>query len=204
MGIWALGYERGVPGYWETIAATFPAPTILSVKVSPNPTDSRSVTVKTTWDAGAHAVTKMRLSNNGSTWSDWRTAAASTSWKVPSTDGTRHVYVQIRDAALARSAVASGKTVLDTVAPTVTSLTLVRQGTEHRWKISYLASDATSGVAGYRVRYRVGSGSWQTLQSFTTSTSAYLKIPRRYAVTFSVRAKDNAGNWSDARHRHTP
>ena len=55
MGIWALGYERGVPGYWETIAATFPAPKMLSVKVSPNPTDSRSVTVKTTWDAGAHA-----------------------------------------------------------------------------------------------------------------------------------------------------
>ncbi len=130
MGIWALGYERGVPGYWETIAATFPAPKILSVKVSPNPTDSRSVTVKTTWDAGAHAVTKMRLSNNGSTWSDWRTAAASTSWKVSSTNGTRHVYVQIRDSALARSAVATGKTVLDTVAPTVTSLTLVRQGTE--------------------------------------------------------------------------
>ena len=204
MGIWALGYERGVPGYWETIAATFPAPTILSVKVSPNPTDSRSVTVKTTWDAGAHAVTKMRLSNNGSTWSDWRTAAASTSWKVSSTNGTRHVYVQIRDSALARSAVATGKTVLDTVAPTVTSLTLVRQGTLHRWKISYLASDATSGVAGYRVRYRIGSGAWQTLKSFTTSTTAYLKIPRRYAVTFSVRAKDNAGNWSDARYRHTP
>ncbi len=204
MGIWALGYERGVPGYWETIAATFPAPKILSVKVSPNPTDSRSVTVKTTWDAGAHRVTKMRLSNNGTTWSDWRTAAASTPWKVSSTNGTRHVYVQIRDSALARSAVGSGKTVLDTVAPTVTSLTLVRQGTKHRWKISYQASDATSGVAGYRVRYRVGSGTWHTLQSFTTSTTAYLKIPRRYAVTFSVRARDIAGNWSDARYRHTP
>jgi spore germination protein YaaH len=204
MGIWALGYERGVPGYWETIAATFPAPTIVSVKISPNPTHSRTVTVKTAWNAGAHGVTKMRLSNDGSTWSGWRTAAATTSWKLTSANGTRHVYVQVRDSALARSPVASGKTILDTVPPTVTSVTLVRQGTKHRWKISYQASDATSGVAGYRVRYRVGSGVWHTLQSLTTSTSAYLKIPRRYAVTFSVRAKDHAGNWSDARLRHTP
>ena len=107
-------------------------------------------------------------------------------------------------AALARSAVATGKTVLDTVAPTVTSLTLVRQGTKHRWKISYLASDATSGVAGYRVRYRIGSGTWQTLQSFTTSTIAYLKIPRRYAVTFSVRAKDTPATGATLASRHTP
>ena len=27
MGIWALGYERGVPGYWQTISATFAPPT---------------------------------------------------------------------------------------------------------------------------------------------------------------------------------
>jgi hypothetical protein len=115
MGIWALGYERGVPGYWETIAATFPAPTMVSVKLSPNPTDSRIVTVKTTWDAGAHGVTKMRLSNNGSTWSVWRTAATTTSWKLTSANGTRHVYVQVRDSALARSPVGSGTTILDTV-----------------------------------------------------------------------------------------
>jgi hypothetical protein len=204
MGIWALGYERGVPGYWETIAATFAPPKILSVKVSPNPTDSRYVTVKTTWDAGAHKVTKMRLSNNGTTWSPWRTAASSTSWKLWSTNGTRRVYVQVRDSALARSTVASGKTVLDTVGPTVTSLTLVRQADKGRWKITYAASDATSGVAGYRVRYRIGSGSWHTLRSFTTSTSAYLKLPKRYHVTFSVRARDVAGNWGGARWIHPP
>jgi len=95
--------------------------------------------------------------------------------------------------------------VLDTVGPTVTSLTLVRQSAKHRWKITYAASDGTSGVAGYRVRYRIGSGAWHTLQSFTTSTSAYLKLPKRYAVTFSVKARDVAGNWGDDRRvRHTP
>jgi hypothetical protein len=205
MGIWALGYERGVPGYWEKIAATFAPPAILSVRISPNPTDSRSVTVKTGWDTGAHAVTRMRLSNNGTTWSDWRTAASSTSWTVGPTNGTRRIYVQIRDAADARSAIVSGKTVLDTVDPKVTSLTLDRQGAYHRWKITYAGSDATSGVAGYRVKYRVGSGSWQTLKSWTTATSAYLKLPKRYTVTFSVRARDHAGNWSDARRiKHSP
>ncbi len=205
MGIWALGYDRGVPGYWPTIAATFAAPTVLSVKVSPNPTDSRSVTVKTTWDTGAHAVTLMRLSNNGSTWSDWRTAAGSTSFRLGPTNGARKVYVQVRDAASARSTVATGKVVLDTVAPKVTSLTLIRQAAKHRWKISYSASDATSGVAGYRVRYRIGSGTWHTLTSWTTSTSAHLKLPKRYTVTFAVYARDVAGNWSDARKvRHTP
>lgn len=204
MGIWALGYERGVPGYWGTIAATFAPPKVLSVRVSPKPTNSRAVTVKASWDAGAHAVTKMRLSNDGTTWSDWRTATASTPWKLGSANGSRRVYVQVRDSALARSAVGSGTTVLDTVAPTVTSLTIVRQASKQRWKVTYAASDATSGVAGYRVRYRIGSGSWHTLKSFTTSTSAYLKLPRRYAVTFSVKAVDAAGNWGDTRRRHTP
>ncbi len=205
MGIWALGYDRGVPGYWEKIAATFPAPKVLSVRVSPNPTDARRVTVKTTWEAKAHPVTQMRLSNNGTTWSDWRSAASSTSWRLGPTNGPRRVYVQLRDSAGARGSVASGKTVLDTVDPKVTSLTLVRQSTYRRWKIAYGASDATSGVAGYRIRYRIGSGSWQTLKSLTTSTHAYLKLPKRYAVTFSVRARDKAGNWSDERRiRHTP
>ena len=195
MGIWALGYERGVPAYWDRIALTFAPPTIRSVRVSPDPTDTRRVTVRTTWEAGAHAVTRMRLSNNGTTWSSWRTATSTTSWRLGPTNGARRVYVQLSDSALARSLVASDKVVLDTVDPTVTSLTLVRQATRHRWKVTYAGADATSGVAGYRVRYRIGSGAWQTLKSFTTSTSAYLKLPRRYEVTFAVMARDRAGNW---------
>jgi spore germination protein YaaH len=204
MGIWALGYERGVPGYWEKIAATFAPPAILSVRVNPNPTDSRNVTVKTAWDPGAHAVTRMRLSNNGTTWSDWRTAATTTSWRVGPTNGTRRIYVQLRDSRDARSGIVAGKTVLDTVDPTVTSLAIVRQGTHHRWKVTYTGEDATSGVAGYRVSYRIGSGVWRTLDSWTTATTVYLKIPKRYTVTFSVRARDRAGNWSDARRKQTP
>ncbi len=205
MGIWALGYERGVPGYWEAIAATFPPPQLLTVKVSPRPTDSRNVTVRATWDAGAHAVTKMRLSNDGATWSDWRTASTATPWRLSAGNGTKRVYVQVRDGALARSATVAGSTKLDTVGPVVAPLGLVRQPAKHRWKLTWSATDATTGVAGYRVRYRIGSGSWHVLKTWTTETRAYLQLPKRYTVTFSVTARDEAGNWGDDRRvRWTP
>ena len=82
----------------------------------------------------------------------------------------------------------------------MTSLSLVRQTAYHRWRIDYAAVDALSGVKGYRVRYRIGAGAWHTLKSWTTVTHAYLILPKRYAVTFSVRAMDRAGNWGTARH----
>jgi hypothetical protein len=205
MGIWALGYDRGVPGYWNAIARTFAPPVISSVRVSPDPTDSRNVTVRTSWDAGAHAVRRMRLSNDGTNWSDWRDASTRTGWRLGPTNGNRRVYVQLSDTALARSAVASDGLVLDTVAPKVTALTLTRQADKNRWKISYAADDATSGVAGYRVKYRIGRGDWQVLERWTTETTAYLKLARRYTVTFAVLARDRAGNWSDPRKvRHSP
>ena len=94
--------------------------------------------------------------------------------------------------------------VLDTVAPRMGDVDVVRQQAERRWKVSYSATDATSGVAGYRVKYRIGSGPWRTLKKLTTSTHAYLELPRRYTVTFSVRAVDRAGNWSDDRRARTP
>ena len=38
-GIWALGYDRGQPGYWDAIANAYGAPTVTSVTIAAAPAD---------------------------------------------------------------------------------------------------------------------------------------------------------------------
>lgn len=200
MGIWALGYERGQPGYWETIAATFQGPRIASFSLSPNPTRSRKVTVAVGWTDGAHPTTSMRFSNDGRTWSAWQPLAATATWYLPAVDGTRTVWAELADAVGAVSPARTAKTLLDTHGPTMTSLSMTYQSAYGRWKIRYGASDALTGVQAYQVRYRIGYGSWHILKSSTTSTVAYLKLAWRYRLTVAVRARDGAGNWGPYRY----
>lgn len=46
---------------------------------------------------GAEWATEMRLSNDGAHWSTWKPYQATVSWELDAGDGTRHVYVQLRD-----------------------------------------------------------------------------------------------------------
>ena len=57
---------------------------------------SVSLTLAATDDSGA--VSQMRFSNDNSTWSAWEAYAASKAWTLSSSDGTKTVYAQFRDA----------------------------------------------------------------------------------------------------------
>ena len=201
MGIWALGYDRGLSGYWETIAANFQGPRMIGFRIAPNPTRLAGVSVAATWRAGANPVTSVRFSNDGRTWSPWRPAAATSTWTLPAGDGTKTVWTQVSDSAGAIAPARTATAVLDTHPPAMAALSMTYQWSYRRWLIRYAAKDALSGVRYYQVSYRIGRGSWRSLV-VGASRIAYLKIPYWYRVQVSVRAVDWAGNASTWRSVH--
>ena len=69
------------------------------------------------------------FSNDNITWMNWETYSASKAWTFTTGDGTRTVYVQVRDNAGLVSTIYSDEIVLDTTPPTV-SISSPINGTE--------------------------------------------------------------------------
>ncbi len=87
-------------------------------------TPSPAVTLSLTWTGAA--VTSMRFSDNGATWTLWEPVAATRAYILPSGDGYHTVRVQFRNAAGTRSAVASDYIKL--VAPLLSGSILINNG----------------------------------------------------------------------------
>lgn len=203
VGIWALGYDRGEPGYWELIAATFGRletlpPAVTEMTLDPSPTRTLDVTVGLAWRDGTMPAVEARLWNAGQEPGPWVPAVADLGWTLTDEgDGTRTVRAQVRDASGLESATMYRTVRVDTTGPVVSSLRLSWSSASRRWVASYLARDA-SGVAAYEVRYRVNGGSWRTLAA-TTSTSRAIAAPSSARLSVAVRARDTLGTWGTRR-----
>lgn len=64
-------------------------------------------------------VDSMQFSEDGITWQSWQAYAPTVLWSFPEGDGTKRLWVRVRDRQGNVSAPAAGSIVLDTVAPTV-------------------------------------------------------------------------------------
>ncbi len=62
----------------------------------------------------------VRLSNNGTDWTNWLQPASSMFWSLPGGDGIKTVYLQLKDAAGNISEVFSDEVILDQTPPTLT------------------------------------------------------------------------------------
>jgi hypothetical protein len=58
-----------------------------------------TLTLSATDPEPASGVTEMRISNNGTTWSDWEPSQTTKEWPLGKREGKKIVYVQYRDAA---------------------------------------------------------------------------------------------------------
>lgn len=98
--------------------ATPPNATIL-INNDATYTNSQSVNLDLTFYDATSGVKDCRYGNDVSAWTAWETCSAVRSWTLPSGDGVKTVYYELRDNAL-NSKQASDPVVLDTTIDTIT------------------------------------------------------------------------------------
>jgi chitodextrinase len=117
----AAGNQGSAAGVSVTVDNQAPTGTV-SIDDGASATNSRTVTLRLSATDGQTAVTQMRFSNTGSSYSTAEANAPTKTWTLSSRSGTKTVYVQFADAAGNWSAAATDTIVLDTTSPTLSSI----------------------------------------------------------------------------------
>ncbi|MFJ7696755.1 S-layer homology domain-containing protein [Lysinibacillus fusiformis] len=86
-------------------------------------TSSPHVTLGMTAKDTEGEALEMRFSNDGTTWSNWEPSGSTKNWILSSGDGSKTVYMQLRDTAGNISNLLSDTIVLDTTHPIITGVT---------------------------------------------------------------------------------
>jgi uncharacterized protein YjiK len=184
------------PSYSDSIILDTAAP-IGSILIDGGATYAASTSVLLSLsasDAGS-GLDGMHFSDDGSAWSGWEAYAGSKAWTLPSGDGSKTVYVQVRDHLDQVSSVYSDSITLDTTPPS-SNATSPASTIHDPLVVSWSGTDNLSGIATYDVQYRVsGSDSWSSWLSEVSESSAVFE-PASPGQTyyFQVRARDKAGN----------
>jgi spore germination protein YaaH len=203
-GFWALGYDQGQPGYWDSVANAFAASKLSAVVVSPGVTRTVNVTVSPTWQDVGAPTTDIHLSNDGVTWSPWLPIAPSVPWQIADgqPDGMRTVYAQVRNATGGVSQTATGAVMVDTTAPTerapvvgaIVGSTSATTG-DFAALVGWGSSDTGSGVAMYTLETSLDGTPYApiTLPS-PTATSLVVQLTPGHTYRWRVTATDAVGN----------
>ncbi|MFH0834742.1 MAG: hypothetical protein V1881_00155 [Candidatus Micrarchaeota archaeon] len=197
-------------------------PTGLLVRINDGATYTASTSVSLTLTAvgGLEA----RYSNSGLTYTEWAPYTPYVpNWALDATDGTKSVYYQCRNAA-GNSSVANDTIILDRTAPaqiTGFSATLIKKAADMQGEtdvseptptdtptpstqpptlVAHLewnaGSDATSGIAYYKIYKRVGSAT-PAFAAATTALEWTETLEKPGTASYAVSAVDNAGNEGD-------
>ena len=149
-------------GDWSQVrsfTAKIGAPKVLGLKIAAGARYVNSTEVQLSITA-LNAV-QMSFSSDGLAWSDWEDFQPTKSFTISPPDGTKNIYVRVRDAAgdIGQSAVAS--VVLDQTPPVTRHfLSGSQEGGAFRGSVvvTLVAEDSTSGVLG--TTYRVDNQDW--------------------------------------------
>ncbi len=215
VGIWALGYDRGLPGYWDLLKTAFGPPRVASLSLAPSPTRSLVVAASVTATPGSRPVTHVRFSPDGRTWNEWQAllpaAGVSEASVVPpafpvaldgsAPDGRRRVWAQVRDEGGTVSAPRSAVVDLDRTGPVLAvAPDLWFSGTSGSWRARWKAAKDPHGPVAYRVKYSVNGGPWTIATMRTSAAGIVLPVRNRGSrVAVYVRAVDAVGNWGPAK-----
>ncbi|HYS36180.1 MAG TPA: hypothetical protein VEO01_11170, partial [Pseudonocardiaceae bacterium] len=124
---------------------------------------------------------------------------ADTGYGGSTANGTRAVYVQFRDGAGNWSTVHTDTIVLDTGAtaaraPAAAIASGYGVGSLAPTRLTWSATDATSGVAGYQVEQSTDGGAWARLTLASPLTTAAVRsLAAGHSYQYRTRAVDRAG-----------
>ena len=151
---------------------------------------SHSATLTLTAADVTSGVFQVRLSDDG-LWDTeaWVTASITKTWALPTGDGTKTVYYQVKDNAGLISSAYSDTIILDTKSPTVSMTYPVSGFRSSTVTVTWIGSDETSGISNYEIR--LDGGEWVDVGTDTSYTFTGVADGTH---EFHFAAIDTAGN----------
>jgi len=167
-------------------------------------TNSTSVRLSLTATDSTSGVDQARFSNDGA-WDteQWESYSATKSWRLPSGDGNKTVYFQIKDRASLMSSGYESSILLDTKLPSIETPSQNPDGDVQPGQaveISAYITDSGTGVESGSLLYNANSsGQWMNLPMTPNSETDLWEstIPGQQAgiaVQYKIVAYDSAGN----------
>ena len=183
------------------IATLYPANTLTATLTLPAGwLNSTAINAQFVGTSSAAALDAGSLSNDATTWGAWVTAgsgvAASTTWDVGGEGANKPVSLRLRDVNGQIATIVTGMVNVDLTKPTSSMTALLPRSTANI-ALAWSGSDALSGVAGYDLQVRAGTGAWTDVLTNTLATSTTYNGVAGTTYAFRVRAKDVAGNIED-------
>jgi hypothetical protein len=161
-------------------------------------------------DPSPGAVDKMRLSNDGETWSNWEDYATSKSWNLSGGDGMKTVFVEFQDGAGNTSTPPATDSIkLDTSAPTALNWSPKKTGTTRSKPTVFFSEKMDKSLVEAPGTFTLKKGTKAigvTVAYVETLTGQYkaimtpnsgLRSGVTYTVSMTAGAQDLAGNALD-------
>ncbi|SVE08822.1 uncharacterized protein METZ01_LOCUS461676, partial [marine metagenome] len=179
-GIWhwqvkaidAAGNESGYASSWSFELDTT-APTVLSIVIDGGNTYSNSTGVVLTLEA--NGASQMRFKNESAgSWSTYETYGTTKNWTLLSTQGSRTVHVQFKDASgNETSGTTNDSILLDTIAPSVPVLALPTNGFDTNDTTPTFTWGAVAGASQYKMEISETSSFSNPLVSTVLSSPTF-------------------------------
>lgn len=195
------------PIYSDSIVYDNAVPSISAFSINSGAawTNNSAVTLNSTVTDATSGVYQLSVSNTSATagFSAWETySAARAAWTVlnPTTDGSKQVWIKVRDKAGNESTVATDTIGLDKTVPGITAVALNAGATTTpslQAQVTITSSDGGSGLSQYQLYYNGTYGTWKTLSGSPATVAVdwpFTTNPGTHYVYVSV--KDAAGNVS--------
>lgn len=179
------------PATASIISDTTPPTGSLQINSGAKYTAATSVTLNLSAQDTGSGLSQMQFSNDNSSWSAPEIFAASRSWGITASNGTKTVYVKFKDVAGNWSGSFSNTIVLDTTAPTGCSIKINNgaTGTNSATVTLNLSASDPSGVTQMFFYGNAAPEPYSAAKTWTLSAGDGAKI---VWVMFG----DAAGNWS--------
>jgi len=197
----AIGNITTAWAIYDYIVLDTVAPTgTISINSGDTYTNSTSVTLTLSCTDATSGCSKMRFSNNNSTWSGWEAYAVSKAWTTTSGDGTKTVYVQYQDNAGKTSGSYADTIILDTVAPSGTVSINFGAGYTNSTSVTLSLTCSDSGSGCYQMRFSNDNSTWSGWEA-NAASKAWTLTAGNGTRTVYVQFKDNygysSGNYTD-------
>lgn len=168
---------------WSFIAKSS-APKILSFEIEARSQYTNSMSVELT--ISARNAAEMQFSSDGLAWGEWEPYQTSKSYTLETLDGSKNIYIRVRDNAGDIGQIVLGSIILDQTPPSTVHSVSGELGNLSYKSPAVVTLTTTDAYGVESTKYRLDAGEWQTGQTFVISSEG--------EHTIEYHSTDAAGN----------